>query len=90
MRSRSPRRRGGDVGDRGRARGGGRRGGGRETAGARPRKTQDELDKEMEDYWGPTGQPASNGASVGVPGGVATSTAPVVVGEDEDVDMGIE
>ncbi|KAL8701664.1 MAG: hypothetical protein Q9224_000398 [Gallowayella concinna] len=90
VRSRSPRRRGEDGGGRGRGRGGERRGGGRETAGARPRKTQDELDKEMEDYWGPTCQPDGSAAATGTQNGVASITAPVVVGDDEDIDMGIE
>ncbi|KAL8806345.1 MAG: hypothetical protein Q9182_001375 [Xanthomendoza sp. 2 TL-2023] len=89
VRSRSPRRRREDVGGRGRGRGGERRGGGRENAGARPRKTQDELDKEMEDYWGPTGQPDGGAAATGAQNGVASITAPVVVGDD-DIDMGIE
>ncbi|KAL8974034.1 MAG: hypothetical protein Q9197_001730 [Variospora fuerteventurae] len=91
VRSRSPRRsRGGDIGGRGRG-GRERRGGRAENAGARPRKTQEELDKEMEDYWGP---------AAGVPGGADTAAirnsnglvfdaAPAVVG-DEDVDMGVE
>ncbi|KAL8813630.1 MAG: hypothetical protein Q9200_000112 [Gallowayella weberi] len=92
VRSRSPRRRREDVGGRGRGRGGERRGGGRENAGARPRKTQDELDKEMEDYWGPTGQPDGGAAAAasGTQNGVASVAAPVVVGGDEDIDMGIE
>ncbi|KAL8785969.1 MAG: hypothetical protein Q9213_003045 [Squamulea squamosa] len=93
MRSRSPRRRGADAGRRGRGRGGERRGGGRDNAGARPRKTQEELDKEMEDYWGPVGQPdGANADAAGNQNGaiVATAMAPVVVGDDEDIDMGIE
>ncbi|KAL8770002.1 MAG: hypothetical protein Q9209_004249 [Squamulea sp. 1 TL-2023] len=92
MRSRSPRRRGVDVGGRGRGRGGERRGAGRENAGARPRKTQEELDKEMEDYWGPAGQPdGANADATGNQNGATIATvAPVVVGDDEDVDMGIE
>lgn len=79
MRSRSPRRpRGGDLVGRGRG-GRERRGGRSGNAGARPRKTQEELDKEMEDYWGPAG--GQDGAAAGA--------APAVVG-DEDVDMGVE
>ncbi|KAL8911630.1 MAG: hypothetical protein Q9171_003237 [Xanthocarpia ochracea] len=87
MRSRSPRRRGRDADGRGRGRGGERRGGGRENAGARPRKTQEELDKEMEDYWGPAGQPNGVPAAAGNQNG---AMAPVVVGGDEDIDMGVE
>ncbi len=54
----------------------------------RPRKTQDELDREMEDYWG--GQrkmeAESNGAADGVvENGVAA--APAVI--DEDIDMAL-
>ncbi|KAL8724646.1 MAG: hypothetical protein Q9166_007836 [cf. Caloplaca sp. 2 TL-2023] len=90
VRSRSPRRRVGDVSERGRGRGGERRGGGRENAGARPRKTQAELDKEMEDYWGPSGQPEGGSAAAGGnQNGMANTTAPAVM-EDEDIDMGIE
>ncbi|KAL8997357.1 MAG: hypothetical protein Q9169_003339 [Polycauliona sp. 2 TL-2023] len=102
VRSRSPRRRGGDVG-RGRGRGGERRGGGggggvRESAGGgvRPRKTQEELDQEMEDYWGPSASGQPNGATAagtaaGNQNGVASTPAPVVVGgDDEDIDMGVE
>ncbi|KAL8853503.1 MAG: hypothetical protein Q9221_001662 [Calogaya cf. arnoldii] len=91
IRSRSPRKRGEDaVGGRGRGRGGGRRGGARESGGVRPRKTQEELDKEMEDYWGPSGEP--NGAAAAAAGNQngVINTAPVVVGDDEDIDMGIE
>ncbi|KAL8716333.1 MAG: hypothetical protein Q9220_000238 [cf. Caloplaca sp. 1 TL-2023] len=98
-RSRSPpTRRDGGRG-RGRERRGGGGGGGdggrRDTGGARPRKTQEELDKEMEDYWGPTaGQHGSGGAAVGVGvqngvSGVTTAPSAVVV-DDEDVDMGVE
>ncbi|KAL8871933.1 MAG: hypothetical protein Q9198_007308, partial [Flavoplaca austrocitrina] len=90
VRSRSPRRRGGDIGGRGRGRGGERRGGARESGGMRPRKTQEELDQEMEDYWGPPGQPNGVGAAGGNQDGAMTATAPVVVGDDEDIDMGIE
>lgn len=44
----------------------------------RPRKTQEELDKEMEDYWGGKQEEAN--------GGAASEAAPAVV-EDDDVDM---
>lgn len=43
----------------------------------RPRKTQEELDKEMEDYWGGKQEEAN--------GGAASEPAPDVV--DDDVDM---
>ncbi|KAL8642959.1 MAG: hypothetical protein Q9228_000403 [Teloschistes exilis] len=88
-RSRSPRRRGGDTSGH-RLRGAERRGG-RENAGARPRKTQEELDREMDDYWGPTASQGDGGvASTGFPDGVAATTAPVAVVDDGDIDMGID
>ncbi|KAL8945031.1 MAG: hypothetical protein Q9216_000015 [Gyalolechia sp. 2 TL-2023] len=87
VRSRSPRKRM-DVG--GRERGRERRGGRNENSGARPRKTQQELDKEMEDYWGPAaGQDESSAEATIAQNGVAASVTPVAVG-DEDVDMGVE
>ncbi|KAL8706054.1 MAG: hypothetical protein Q9201_000876 [Fulgogasparrea decipioides] len=88
-RPRSPRR----AGDDGRLRGGERRGGGRENAGARPRKTQEELDKEMDDYWGPAVQNESGaaGAATGAQNGFAMGAAPVAaVADDGDIDMGVE
>ncbi|KAL8673876.1 MAG: hypothetical protein Q9168_001696 [Polycauliona sp. 1 TL-2023] len=93
VRSRSPRRRGGDAGGRERGgRGGGeRRGGGGRDSGVRPRKTQEELDQEMEEYWGPSsGQPNGATATAGNQNGGTTRAAPVVVGDDEDIEMGIE
>ena len=83
IRSRSPRRRG-DGGGRGR----GRERGGREAANRRPRKTQEDLDKEMEDYWGPTQQAEGQTATAGTQNGVGTTLAPAAA--DEDIDMGIE
>lgn len=44
----------------------------------RPRKTQEELDKEMEDYWGGK-QEEANGRAAG-------EAAPAVV-EDDDIEM---
>ncbi|KAL9585843.1 MAG: hypothetical protein Q9212_001280 [Teloschistes hypoglaucus] len=88
-RSWSPRRRGGDT--RGHRSRGGERRGRRENAGARPRKTQEELDREMDDYWGPTaGQRDGGVASTGFQNGVAATTAPVAVVDDGDIDMGID
>lgn len=89
-RTRSPvgRRRGspGAVGGRGRGR---RDGGVRETVNGRPRKTQEELDREMEDYWGGQGKGhgESNGATNGVMGNAAEVAAPAVI--DEDIDMAL-
>ena len=53
--------------------------------GGRPRKTQEELDKEMEDYWGSKadGAVVANGqAKAGV-----ADAPPAAVVEDEDIDM---
>lgn len=81
-------------------RGGGDRDRGREdkrTANGRPRKTQEELDQEMEDYWGDqkkdegangvlTNGGAHNGNvnGFGVP---AAAAVPEVVMDDGDIDM---
>lgn len=74
--------------------GGGRRGGreprGQPTDGsnrrstARPRKTQEELDQEMEDYWG-----GANNAEDAAPAqdGPAQTTAPSAPVADVDIDM---
>ena len=55
----------------------------------RPRKTQEELDREMEDYWGGQGKGhgESNGATNGVVGSAAEVAAPAVI--DEDIDMAL-
>ncbi|KAF2151975.1 RNA-binding domain-containing protein [Myriangium duriaei CBS 260.36] len=80
---------GGRGGARGGARGGGRGGGrtdsdGRPLVGGRPRKTAEELDAEMNDYWGSNPE-ADKGATNG-DGAVATkNTAP-----EPDVDLMIE
>ncbi|KAI4094358.1 MAG: hypothetical protein LQ344_002258 [Seirophora lacunosa] len=91
VRSRSPRRsRGGEI--RGRGRGVRERRGGRaENAGARPRKTQEELDEEMADYWRPAagGPGGADTAATGNQNGLVVAAAPAVAG-DEDVDMGVE
>ena len=53
----------------------------------RPRKTQEELDQEMEDYWGSKAEEngsAVNGDANG--GGKEQASAPAVV-EDDDIDM---
>ncbi|OJD16533.1 hypothetical protein AJ78_03310 [Emergomyces pasteurianus Ep9510] len=97
---RSPRRRGDGGG-----RGGGRRSGdargnqerngsaagsGRQAGNRRPKKTQEELDQEMEDYWGITAaQPNNaNGNGNGTATTLAaTSTAPTAAALDDDIDM---
>ncbi len=57
----------------------------------RPRKTQEELDKEMEDYWGSRAEApaAENGAGNGVvQNGIAGVEQPAeVVMDDGDIDM---
>ncbi|KAK4697936.1 THO complex subunit 4, partial [Lecanoromycetidae sp. Uapishka_2] len=56
--------------------------GGHKLVNGRPRKTQEELDREMEDYWGNKGN--SNGAA----SGGQDAEAPVgAVVEDDDIDM---
>ncbi|KAL9037723.1 MAG: hypothetical protein Q9214_005570, partial [Letrouitia sp. 1 TL-2023] len=74
------------LGRRGEAGGRRRRGGGRDNIG-RPRKTQEELDQDMEDYWGPAGQ----NKEVRAPSGPANGASSVLARNgvvDEDVDMG--
>ena len=51
----------------------------------RPRKTQEELDREMEDYWVGQGKGESNGAG----NGVVASEAPAAPVIDEDIDMAL-
>ena len=53
----------------------------------RPRKTQEELDREMEDYWGSKAEEneAVNGGANGE--GKEKVAAPAVVEDDDDVDM---
>lgn len=64
--------------DSGRAPRGGRRDdGGRPTVQDKPRKTADELDAEMDDYFGGSGEPQGNGGGDAVPQNGAT----------DDVDM---
>ena len=67
-------------------RGGGRndeRGRGQRLVNGRPRKTQEELDREMEDYW--SSKADANGiASAQKKDDVA---APVAVDDDDDIDM---
>ena len=55
----------------------------------RPRKTQEELDKEMEDYWNKQGQSNEtanvNGGAGALANGNVETSAPAPM--DEDVDM---
>ncbi|KAJ5573905.1 RNA binding protein [Penicillium hispanicum] len=68
-------------------------GGGRRTANGRPRKTQEELDQEMEDYWGGNagtenaekqGEQDQVAAAATATSGAPAATAPVA---DDDIDM---
>jgi THO complex subunit 4 len=99
-RQRSPRRGGGGgrrTGRDGRDNRGRNERGGRRTADGRPRKTQEELDQEMEDYWGgqtaatetaekqpdaDAAQPQAAPAPTATP---ATAAAPAAA--DDDIDM---
>jgi THO complex subunit 4 len=81
-------RRPGERRERGGERAGGARDGrdpnGHKLVNGRPRKTQEELDAEMDDYWGNSGPAASiNGAA---PAAAASAVQVPVVG-DEDIDM---
>ena len=51
----------------------------------RPRKTQEELDREMEDYWGSKAE--DNGAANGNTNGENNEVAAPAVVEDDDIDM---
>jgi THO complex subunit 4 len=83
-RSRSPQRprrdgrRPGARRERGDRRGGGRGGSERIAKDGRPKKTQEELDAEMEDYWGAK----ENGNAH-----TAANTAPAAAPVEEDIDM---
>ncbi|KAL4806160.1 hypothetical protein BDV18DRAFT_138899 [Aspergillus unguis] len=89
---RSPARRGGGGGGRRR---GGEGGEGRRGGNPRPKKTQEELDQEMEDYWG-TGGGADSGAATteqqvaqeqAAPAADAPAPAAAPAGGDDDIDM---
>lgn len=79
---------------RGQGLGRGRGDGGRLTANGRPRKTQEDLDAEMEDYWGGNkngegvgGQVVAGGAQNGGAGASAAVHAPDVMVDDGDIEM---
>jgi len=56
-------------------------------ANGRPRKTQEQLDREMEDYW-KAKEAASNGAPApAAAASSATTTEQPATREDEDTDM---
>lgn len=59
---------------------------GRPMVGGRPRKTAEELDAEMADYWGKAkDDPKANGAPVATNGGGPTASAALPA--DDDIDM---
>ena len=100
-RSRSPIRRRGTPRESGRRPGqrredsgrGGRRGRGdeegRQMVGGRPRKTAEELDAEMADYWGskPSEAQTTNGAAPTQNGTAAPAPAAAAAPADDDIDM---
>lgn len=64
------------------------------TANGRPRKTQEELDAEMEDYWGGSkggeGADGKGGAGVAQNGGagaIAAADLPDAMVDDGDIEM---
>ena len=74
------------------------RGDGQRIVNGRPRKTQEELDQEMEDYWGDQKKDGGvngavqNGSANGFGGAVfaapaVAAAAPAVVADDGDIDM---
>ncbi len=58
---------------------------GRPIVGGRPKKTAEELDAEMEDYWGSKAK--ANGAAEATNGSAASAPAPVAAVADDDIDM---
>ena len=92
-------RRPGERRERGGRAGGGRGGGDRERAesgprmvNGRPRKTQEELDAEMEDYWGAAGAAGGDAGAMTTTAAApaaaaATAEEEEVVGGDDDIEM---
>ncbi|CCC06149.1 hypothetical protein SMAC4_00366 [Sordaria macrospora] len=80
------RREGGGRGGRG-GRGGEKSQGGERTRNGRPKKTQEELDAEMEDYFGGGGANQENNAA---PAAEASNGAAASGPAEDDIDMGIE
>lgn len=58
----------------------GREGEGQKVSNGRPRKTAEELDAEMDDYWGSAGAPGENGNN-----GAVVHDAPLAGGDDIDM-----
>lgn len=87
---RSPMRRGGDGRRRGRRDDGNRTdASGQRTANGRPRKTQEELDQEMEDYWGGSANAGAGAADQEAVQDEPQQVAPATTAAagDDDVDM---
>ena len=53
----------------------------------RPRKTQEELDAEMEDYWGNAGMADAGVSTNGAAPAAVSSTVQAIGAGDEDFDM---
>ena len=60
---------------------------GHKLVGGRPRKTQEELDREMEDYWGAKAETNGTFPVDGQTEATETTAALVIPVEDEDIDM---
>ncbi|OJI89020.1 hypothetical protein ASPTUDRAFT_134072 [Aspergillus tubingensis CBS 134.48] len=86
---RSPTRNRGATNGRRQGGGGENRSDGRRTVNGRPRKTQEELDQEMDDYWGGSGNAGAGAADKEVvpdePQQIAPASAPAA--GDDDIDM---
>ncbi|PGH10006.1 THO complex subunit 4 [Blastomyces parvus] len=62
-------------------------GSGRRAGNRRPKKTQEELDQEMEDYWGTTAAANGNGNGAAAPAATSFSAAPASTEQHDDIDM---
>ena len=58
---------------------------GQQMVQGRPRKTQEELDAEMDDYWGSTGNNGDAGATTNQAAPAGANSAPAIA--DDDIDM---
>jgi len=65
----------------------GRDGEGHKLVNGRPRKTQEELDAEMDSYWGNAGAAEGAAATTGATSAPASSAAQVRAAGDDDIDM---
>lgn len=77
-------RRGGGGGGEGRDGRRGENGGGRR-GNVRPRKTQEELDQEMEDYWGTSADKPAQEETQAAPAEAVSAPAPVAANDDIDM-----